>query len=351
MIDFLKAELPDPFGFRIDGGSVVKVDHGGNIEWTTPCKRRVEGSWTNSVHCRNLLADRTVGVGLGIIKRSGFEIDGNPAKFLNGHNLFGSADAVQLARDTVAKIAGALELPPIPADYDPGEGTVSRIDLTASWLVDRESDVIPFLDAMRETVFCPYRGKGVNASADPGTLYYGYASKGKRAKNWQLKLYAKGRELAKRPLPDKCYNIPGLLDEVNRTVRVELTLRTQELKRLGLQRVKDWNEETCARVWRDYVNKLDFTEATMANAMDFAGHLKARHLDALASWEAGNDLRVGRSDATFYRLRAELRQLCGVDIGNPVPKSNVIPLRRVIEAKPALKPHWADDLTEALRAA
>lgn len=353
MIDFIKAEVPDPFGCVINGGHVVKVDHLGNVEWASASKRRFEGSWSSSIFVRNLMADRTraAGSGFGIIERSGLEIDGNPAKFTQGHNLFGSCDAVQLVRETVSRIAGSMMWPHDHAGYDPSDATVSRIDITSSWLVDRETDVIPFLEAMRETVFCPYRGKGVNASADPGTLYYGFASKGKRAKNWQLKLYAKGRELAKRPLPDHCLNIPGLLDEVNRTIRVELTLRTQELKRLGLTKLSDWNEDVCKRVWQQYVDKLDFTEATMAHAMDFAGVVKARHLDALASWEAGNDLRDGRSKASFYRLRKELRELCGVDIANPKPKSNVVPLRRVIEAKPALLPLWADHLTRALQAA
>jgi len=353
MVDYLKVEAPDPFGQLIHGGEIAKIDPDGEIEWLTRCKRDVRGSWSGSMRVRNLMADETVGAGLGLqlLKRSGLELDGNPAKFLNGHNLFGTDRPGELVTRTVERVGEALFPGFSLGEYDPSSAVISRIDITGSWVLDRAEDVLPFLDAMRETVFCPYRGKGVRASNDPGTLYYGYSEQGKRAKDWQLKLYSKGREISKRPLPPQAYTIPGLLDEVNRTVRVELTLRTAELKRLGLRRVGDWKPETAGEVWRSYVDRLDFTEVSVCNSQDFAGHLKPRHLDALASWKAGNDLRNGRSHASFYRLRKELRELAGVDIANPVPKSNVVPLRRVVVATPALRPQWADQLTEALRAA
>ena len=353
MIDFMKADLPDPFGVVVSGGDLMKISHLGEVEWTSKAKRNLQGSWLSSMHVRNMLADETEALGAQLhrTRRVGFEMDGNPAKFLQGHNLFGTSDAVQLATDTMERIAKLLDLPFDPASYDPSPGRLSVIDLTYSFTVERDTDVVPFLKSMQENVFCPYRGRGVFASADPGTVYYGYAATGKRAPDWQLKVYSKGREIGKRPLPAPAYEIPELLDEVNRTIRVELRLRTAELKRLGLRTVGDWNEKTAREVWNLYWHKLEWTEATMAQAMEYAGAMKPRQLDALASWEAGNDLRLGRSRTAFYKLRKEIKDLAGVDIANPPARSNVVPLRRSVVLQPALLPTWADRLTEALRAA
>lgn len=290
----------------------------------------------------------------GRIRRRGLELSGNPAKFVQGHNLFGSPDPSFVLETALRKVAGSILPDPRQAEdlpFDVSEAIISRIDLTASWTLDREGDVLPFLRAMEERVWVPYRGRGVQSH--PGTLYYGYAAKGKRAKDWQLKLYAKGLEVAHRPLPGVAMQVPGLLDEVNRTIRVELTLRTRELKRLGLRRVGDWTPEKVGEVWRSYVDRLDFGDAKMSlDVTDLAGlGIKPRLIDVIASWKAGNDVRAGRSRASFYRIRNEVLDATGFDIASPVPKSNVVPLRRVIEARPALIPVWADQLTAALEQA
>ncbi|WP_255418004.1 phage/plasmid replication protein, II/X family [Novosphingobium sp. P6W] len=291
------------------------------------------------------------GVIEGRLQRRGLELSGNPVKFVQGHNLFGSSDPSYALDAALRKIVGSMLPGPQIAErfsFNIDAARISRIDLTASWTLPREGDVLPFLRAMEERVWCPYRGRGVQS--DPGTLYYGLAQKGKRAKDWQLKIYSKGMEVGRRPLPSFAMEVPGLLDEVNRTVRVELTLRTRELKRLGLRCVGDWTPEKVGEVWRAYVDRLDFGEIGMnLDNTDLAElGLRPRLLDAISSWKAGNDMRAGRSKAAFYKLRNDVREATGYDIASPVPKSNVVPLRRVIEAKPALYPIWADQLTAAL---
>lgn len=368
MVDFLTVEMPDPFGVDINGGEVIKVGADGVIDWSTLCKKTIKGSWDSSLVIRNVTDCDTLDeyensspanmpgrVVDGLVetrtRKRGLELSGNPAKFVQGHNLFGSADPGEVLLKALRKFVSATWQGPLIAErFQPNiaAAKISRIDLTASWLLPREGDVLPFLRALEERVWCPYRGRGVQS--DPGTLYYGLADKGKRAKDWQLKIYAKGMEVGRRPLPSFAMEVPGLLDEVNRTVRVELTLRTRELKRLGLRCVGDWTPEKVGEVWRSYVDRLDFGESAMTlDSTDLAElGIKPRLLDAISSWKAGNDMRAGRSKASFYRLRAEVREATGYDIASPVPKSNVVPLRRVIEAKPALYPVWADQLTAAL---
>jgi len=366
MVDFLTAEMPDPFGFVINGGEVVKVKEDGEVEWATQCKKEVTGSWDSKMMVRNRCCDvalverkRTTGLENPETRAYGFELSGNPSKFLNGHNLFGSADVAALAQETMSRVYRSIMLEVDPdrssriGRFDVAEGKISRIDLTASWLVPSAADVLPFLKAMQERCHCPYRGRGVEPPEGPGTLYFGYSVKGKRAKDWQLKIYAKGLDLKAHPLPAAAFEIPGLAEDVCRTIRVELTLRTAELKRLNLHKIGAWTPDMVALIWSKYVDRLQFGDGFMN-----AGHneglselMGPRQLDALHSWMAGNDLSLTRNPRTFRRLRKEVRDASGFDISMPPPTSNVIPLRRIIEATPALRPHWADDLTAALRAA
>lgn len=356
MVDWLTVELPDPVGLPVNSGQIMRVSRDGVVDWTTPARLSVEGSWSSNMTFRAVGAscydcDNPALYGRAEnLRDSGLEVSGNPAKFLTGHNLFGSADVAGLLGCVIEKAKDAIwpDLFDAP-QLDLSEGLISRIDLTASWLLDRPSDVLPYLRAMEEAVWCPYRGRGV-FDAGGSTLYYGRAAKGKRAKDWALKLYWKGPEVTAHPLPRPAYEVPGLLDEVNRTIRVELTLRTPELKRLGLRKVGDWSPAKVRQIWEEYVNKLDFGAATVnLDAADLHElGLKARHVLALSAWKAGNDLRAAMSKSAFYRLRRELKEATGYDIALSKPKSNVVPLRRVVTASPALHPSWADDLTAAL---
>lgn len=366
MVDWLTVEVPDPVGLPINDGHVCRIHPsadapcGYSVEWATACRRVLEGSWSSSMTFRAVAAEthcedrhRAAWELAPGSRESGLEISGNPAKFLTGHNLFGSDDVSELLTRVVGKAKDALwpDLFPEP-EIDFSQGLISRIDLTASWLLDREADVPLFLRAMEERVWCPYRGRGV-MDAGGSTLYYGRTAKGKRAKDWALKLYWKGPEVTAHPLPKPAYEVPGLLDELNRTIRVELTLRTAELKRLGLRQVGQWTPAKVREIWEAYVAKLDFGEATVnLDTADLGAlGLKARHVHAIAAWKAGNDLRAGMSRTAFYRLRKELKEATGFDIATARPVSNVVPLRRVITASPALLPHWADHLTAALRVA
>lgn len=357
MVDWLTVETPDPVGLPVHDGQMCRIRHDGSLEWATNCRLNVEGSWSSNMTFRAIGAEYTDDVhparrelGLGGTRRSGLEVSGNPAKFLHGHNLFGSADVADLLGRVIERAKDAIwpDLFDQPA-IDLSEGLISRIDLTGSWLLDRDSDVAPYLRAMEERVWCPYRGRGV-MDAGGSTLYFGRTAKGGRAKDWALKLYWKGPEVTAHPLPRPAYEVPGLLEHLNRTVRVELTLRTPELKRLGLQKVGNWTPAKVREIWEAYVAKLDFGEASVnLDATDlYKLGLKPRHVLALAAWKAGNDMRASMKPRAFYRLRKQLKEETGYDIATLCPKSNVVPLRRVITASPASRPHWADDLTAAL---
>ncbi|MBX8828371.1 phage/plasmid replication protein, II/X family, partial [Ochrobactrum sp. SFR4] len=68
------------------------------------------------------------------VERGYMEFSGNPSKFMQGHNLFGTDDLVGLMNDVLEKICTSLNLEPSTEDkisWLYGDYTISRIDLTA----------------------------------------------------------------------------------------------------------------------------------------------------------------------------------------------------------------------------
>lgn len=332
MVDWLTVEMPADLPEPITGGVVAKFREDGTIEWAVNQRLQLEGSFSSSIMVRSVDPTR-------------LEISGNVAKFMQGHNIYGTADVGGLIRAFLERIGPKFWPDGMPF-IDVDEGLISRVDVTSGLLLDRPTDVLSFLKAAEERGHCSHRGRGVFKGE--GTLVYGDAT-GKRAKAWQLTLYSKGLEVAKRPLPEPMMNYPGVLDWVNRLLRVEVRLRTAELKRIALRRVGDWSSGAVAAAWKEKVDRIDFMEGSVMDCSDLEG-VKPRLLDAYDAWCAGRDLRQGRPKASFYRLRREMHDTFGVDISMVAPKSNVVPLRRVITAEPVHRPPWADAVDFVLEA-
>jgi II/X family phage/plasmid replication protein len=120
-----------------------------------------------------------------------------------------------------------------------------------------------------------------------------------------------------------------------------------ELRRIGLDHVRDWflqdglPSEVTAKLLRDVFEGMTMTTTAHLSA-DVLETLPSNLRAAVAAWEAGNDLRAIYSKSGFYRHRAALLPH-GIDIATCMPRevSNVVPLYRVLEAKPAQVPDWA----------
>ena len=79
MIDWVTMRVNCEHEGIICNGSVVKVSKDNEIEWTSTSWLPVVGSHDSSIVIRSV-TDSTI------------EISGNPAKWLQGHNLFGTND-------------------------------------------------------------------------------------------------------------------------------------------------------------------------------------------------------------------------------------------------------------------
>lgn len=336
MIDWLKASLPLNWSKPICGGHFLVLDRDGVVERQMMKSEHVRGSHDEHITLRTIETGR-------------LEFDGNPSKFLQCHNLFGSDDLVGLLVASVQKAFALLGLDLDAAQVDAwrcGDFTLSRVDITESYELDTPGDVRAWLRAASEQARMKYRGRG---SVVGSTLYFGKVAAGKRASPWSIKCYAKGDELN---APGKSHKLPeglpgrDLLAAWAATkLRVELLLRSGELRNReqgALLNGRNWTLETPGRLFAEYAGKIELG-TNMKIEHDVLEGLKTGPKMAYLAWEAGQDLSAALSRPTFYRYRAAILEHSAgrIDINVRRATSNVLPLVRVLSARPASAPEFA----------
>lgn len=328
MIDWVTAILPckhDPS--KLISGFVMSYDALGQAEWTVNKKLSVEGSFSSKIQIKSHTDNQ-------------IWISGNPTKFLQGHNIFGSNDLVHLMGlffDELLK--HDIGLCPDPYQYaaiKDGYYSLSRVDVNESWHLDNKKDVLAWIRAVGSTAYMKHRGAG-QFSGD--TAYFG-----KNSRRWSLKCYSKGHELTAKghKLPSEL-QIPELLEYAEKALRIEAVIRGLELKRQGLEVASNWDIDTATMLLRGYLDNLEMSDVYMLKD-DVLDTLPMRLRMVYQSWLNGDDLKSIMTKPTFYRVRKQLEKY-GVDIATATPKekTNVVPLVRYLKAEPVGIPDWAYD--------
>ena len=217
-----------------------------------------------------------------------------------------------------------------------GNYTVSRVDINESWELDSQTQVKAWIRAAGEKMSMPHRGKGV-FSGD--TLYWG-----KGSKYWFLKCYSKGDEInsKKSNFPSEL-RTPQMIDYANRSLRLELVLCSKFLREIMLNQVCHWKPDTAKMLLLKYISNLEMSNNFMLED-ELVAVLPKKLAVYYKLWLHGEDLRLHMSRPTFYRIRKQLKEY-GVDIALIRDKDQqddkVIPVLKVLEAKPMGIPDWA----------
>lgn len=327
MIDWVSAKIfcnHDPE--KLSAGVVASLDRDGNTEWLVNKKVSVEGSYSTKVQIQSLTDTQIY-------------ISGNPTKFLQGHNLFGSNDLVGLMGAFFDELLKRKELGLNPDHYQysaikDGNYELSRVDVNETWHLNSQRDVLAWIRAVGETAYLKHRGAG-QFSGD--TAYFG-----KNSRRWALKCYSKGLEILAKGhrLPPEL-TIPEMVEYAQKALRIEGVTRQLELKRRDLHIASNWDIDTAEQLLLEYISKLEMSDVYMLKD-DVLDSLPPRLRLTYQAWLNGDDLKQILPNGTFYRSKKAL-QSYGVDISSKPPKekSNVIPLIRVLEAKPVGIPDWA----------
>jgi II/X family phage/plasmid replication protein len=270
------------------------------------------------------------------------QVSGNPAKWLQGHNLFGTNDLRLLMwrfSSGLYEVMAEEGLNPTIEQLDrirDGNYTVSRVDINETWFLKNQYDVKAWIRAAGEKMSMPHRGKGV-FSGD--TLYWG-----KGSKYYYLKCYSKGDEIN-----SKKSNFPSdlrtsqMLEYADKALRLELVLCSKALREFNINQPCNWSADMARMLLLSTVRKLDMSNNFRLSS-DITASLPTGMRMAYLLWWSGEDLRSQLPKNTFYRYRRKLKEY-DIDIAlvRDVEQvaDNVIPLIRVLEAEPVGIPDWA----------
>ncbi len=331
MIDWLTVKIPFWSDECLNGGNVISTTPDGEIEYTVDKHLKVDGS-----HDTRLLI-RTEPTRFPDIPQ--FEnihllsVSGNPVKWFQGHNIFGTSDLTNLVYelfDSLSKKFSKEQPEFIRNAIKSGQYTISRIDINGMFELGSRLDVISWLSALERTA----RTRHGTAVSKGNTVYFG-----KNSERWTLKFYSKGQEIETHKLPPHL-QLTSLSDFANNKLRAELTLRSKELVKLGLNVGSAWLNIDVWEVYKEYMGRVEMSEqkTTSTLVLELKPYLRSTYL----LWLEGHCPKTILPKPTFYRHRKELLSY-GIDVSvpNSKDKSNVVPLSRVIEMRPSGIPDWA----------
>lgn len=329
MIDWITAILPCNHDHsKLMAGFVMSFDANGEQEWVSEKRLTVESSHSTKIQIRSHTD-------------SSIWFSGNPAKFLQGHNIFGTDDLTYLVGrffDELLRNHENLGLMPTAEQYEriqEGDYFLTRVDYNLSWLLKDVEQVRSWIRSASQSANLRHRGQGLYQN---GTLYFG-----KNSQHWALKCYSKGSEIFAKghELPEHL-RIQELIDFANKALRLELVLRSKFLKSTHLNHAKNWCKNTGKELLLSCIRDDLQISDNMTLKDDVIDELPSRLRLTYQAWLNGDDLRAVLSRPTFYRYRKQLL-VYGIDISvvQVENRTNVVPLIRYLEAVPAEIPVWA----------
>lgn len=337
MIDWFRGEI-DFLHIPIPSGRVLSVLADGSIEWESVKALYCQGSYESCIKLKSSGGD-------GNGNATSLLIDGNIAKFLQGHNIFGSLDLISLVYLSFKKIyeenkEHITALSDINLTYkkiQKGNFLVKMLDVNFLYDVGSDESVESWLYAAEMNA----RTRGGRSCRERGTVYLQ-----KTSRRWAFKFYNKFKEISSKSKKHQlARDLQGLgLEEfIKGKIRAEFRIMSLELKDRGLTHGKHLDKHTLIKLFNEYLGRINMTN--QATLLDEKLLKLPRTLQASYQlWRQGASLSQLLPQRTFYRHRKLLLEH-GVDITFPPDhsnsKNNVIPLMRVIEAVPVSIPDWA----------
>jgi II/X family phage/plasmid replication protein len=327
MIDWLTAQVLIRSAAALRTGEVSSVDADGVVEWVSAKRKSVQGSYSGTITVKRF--------------RNGLvEFAGSPAKFLQGHNLFGSDDLRGLGAAMIGQACAALELELLDSEragIRAGEYDLKRVDINYSFATGSRENAIAWIGKAAAVGTPQNRGKGRLHKSS--TVIWGEGSR-----HWKLKAYSKGKELdaVGHELPEALPVRTQLAEWGNDKLRVELELHTRTLQKLGLDHASSWRTETPRDLFDDYLAKLRLGDQVMLSPS--AVQLLRPHLRmTYGCWMSGLDLLQFMPRAKYYRHRKALLMDHGFDIGVPPDQGPMptMPLSQYLETPCTEIPAWA----------
>jgi II/X family phage/plasmid replication protein len=309
MIDWVTAKVPFYHPGIVSDGRVLNITRDGEIQFSTLKRMMMRGSYDASISIRTMEIDGNGDTSL-------IELSGNPAKFLQGHNIFGSTNLLGLVAETVSKLAHDLNAPQPPkytSKVARGHYTVSRVDINQMFELSSRADVNSYLHSLAIGT----RTRTQSAISKGSTVYLN-----KDSKRWTFKFYSKGQETAlRRNNKQGCFELsPEMQRWVDPMLRSEVTLKSKELIETHLNYAHVWAKLNLQEIFKCYRERVDMSGQKLdIDVANLAMNIRPKAAAGTYQiWSSGIDPRITVEQRTFYRHRKALLAF-GVDISSPPP--------------------------------
>ena len=330
MIDWISCVIPlahEP----IPTGRIMSVDVDGEIEFAKPKPKLFEGSYESKIVLRSQ------GVLDQKYRNTQLFLSGNPSKFLQGHNVFGIDDLRYLLLGVFRKLSKTnqfnFDLFQLYGAID--SATVSRIDLTDSIRFQNRQQCRAYIHQLSSIAHT----KNSRPSQDNWTLHFQ-----PKSKRWNAVIYTKGDEVSRRTFPESFKHKDFIINEADSLVRVEIRLKTLDLKRLDSRYVYQLTPKLIQDLYQKYIGRLKMSE-TIELTDEQLKSLTPSYQSTYMKWKAGIDIQGDMTTSTYYRHRSKLLKI-GVDISVPyksISTAEILPLKRVLKAERYDIPQEAHD--------
>lgn len=260
----------------------------------------------------------------------------SPLKALQGHNVFGTNNLCAIASAIICRVLDQLEITYSPKQaqaWATGHFEIRTIDITHRLKLPRGMTVLDLCDHLRRTAPHQFRpqwldsGIGVRLSppSEAGAQWVLYDK-------WQELLdkrkFAHAHlEAAVGPEAQSVWN--DLLNIARSTVRAELKLSHQYLKRHGLTDGNKWTVSSAQSLYFAALKELPVDAPIPIGKASALIRDKRRRL-TFALWAADHNPRDFVAPSTFRAHRRSILDLTGIDIAKHAPITFAVPLSRIL---------------------
>ena len=328
MIDYISILIKLPHQ-PLPAGKVLSLDADGEQEWCSPKSFQFSGSHESK------MSFRSQGYIDGKGRATELFVTGNPSKFLQGHNVFGHDNLHDLMMGVFRKINDEtgfyFDLIPLLGALH--SAVVSRIDYTRSIQFENRRQAETYISQL--SLRAHHRSGGSVLRGH--SLYFNQSSR-----RWSIVVYAKGQELDKHRLHPDFKHRNFIYEQADNLVRVELRLKTLELKDCDCRKLYQLTPEKLTALYQERLERIQMN--TIAELpTETISTMKPCFRSTYLMWKEGVNVQAMMKSPTFYRHASALRKL-GVDISVPYSgktTAKIIPLTTAIEGKPYQTPDFA----------
>jgi II/X family phage/plasmid replication protein len=279
-------------------------------------------------------------------------IEGALYAYLYGQNVYTTHSlrdvCVAVLREIRDKIGLKPESESDGKQWVKGDIHLHRVDISVNFRMKSKAQVLRVLQQLAIQMV-HIRGSMRKVET---TVYY-QPQEGKR---YGICNYAKGPQLRSRDSKDGSEEdliYERLIKDCDSILRSEVTVMRSELKKIDLDKVSAWDDETAKRVFKKYFERMKIFNVMSTTKMppEFSKLTPRQRLIAVAL-QQGFDLAPYLARTTIEKYEALFRKH-GIDIRTPASPKKSIPLKTILQSKDliAKPPKWLNhlDVPSAIR--